>query len=84
MFGKQSQFNGWDLASAERAPGFFDDLDAMLQEPVGLSSFNSGRASTPSPSSFDPLPILEQPLFKSTFDYFEGRYSLAQTVESHA
>ena len=46
MFGKQSQFNGWDLASAESAPGFFDDLDAMLQEPVGLSSFNSGRAST--------------------------------------
>ena len=68
MFGKQSQFNGWDLASAERAPGFFDDLDAMLQEPVGLSSFNSGRASTATTPTLNPLPILEQPLFKSTFE----------------
>ena len=68
MFGKQSQFNGWDLASAESAPGFFDDLDAMLQEPVGLSSFKSDRDSTPIPSTLNPLPILEQPLFKSTFE----------------
>ena len=68
MFGKQSQFNGWDLASAERAPGFFDDLDAMLQEPVGLSSFNSDRASTATTPTLNPLPILEQPLFKSTFE----------------
>ena len=47
MFGKQSQFNGWDLASAEHAPGFFDDLDAMLQEPVGL--LGSKRIGLPPP-----------------------------------
>ena len=68
MFGKQSQFNGWDLASAEHAPGFFDDLDAMLQEPVGLAEFNANRASTPVHATLNPLPILEQPLFKSTFE----------------
>ena len=55
MFGKQSQFNGWDLASAEHAPGFFDDLDAMLQEPVGLSSFKANRALRQCPCELESL-----------------------------
>ena len=65
MFGRQSQFNGWDLDNAESAPGFFDDLDDMLQIPNRAATQEQVASST---TAHDIVSTLEESLFKETFE----------------
>ena len=65
MFGRQSQFNGWDLETAERAPGFFDDLDDMLQIPERPETKHALAKRT---TAHDIVSTLEESLFKETFE----------------
>ena len=66
MFGRQSQFRGWDLKHTEQSAGFFDSLDDMLQIP-GETSPQTHHTNT---DQFQPgsQNVLESTLFGATFD----------------
>ena len=62
MFGKHTQFDGWDLAGAQSSQSFFDDLDAMLQIPDNSGTSSAQRAY------HNIAPTLEESRLNQTFD----------------
>jgi len=62
MFGKHTQFDGWDLAGAQASQSFFDDLDAMLQIPDNPATRSAQRAC------HKLAPTLEESRLNQTFD----------------